>query len=113
MSQKDEEGSSMEMNVRQLHECLQQKKDLLLLDVREPGEYEIANIGGKLIPLGDLPMRFHELDPEKETVVMCHHGGRSAQACLFLQSRGFKRVKNLSGGIDQWSTEVDPTIMRY
>ena len=103
----------MDMKVKDLHDRLEQKQDIVLLDVRERSEYEIANIGGRLIPLGDLPVRFHEIDPEKEVVVMCHHGGRSAQACLFLQSRGFKKVKNLTGGIDRWSEEIDPTIMRY
>lgn len=103
----------MEIRVQELQECLESNKDVFLLDVREQSEYNIANIGGKLIPLGDLPTRFHELDPEKETVVMCHHGGRSRQACMFLQSRGFQKVKNLTGGIDKWSMEIDPTIMRY
>ena len=106
-------GNTVEIQVTDLHTKLGQEQDFVLLDVREVTEYEIANIGGKLIPLGDLPTRFHELDPEKETVVMCHHGGRSAQACLYLQSRGFKKVLNLSGGIDEWSERVDPTIMRY
>lgn len=102
------------MNPNELKERLENgSNDLFLLDVREPEEFQIANIGGTHIPLQDLSMRFQELDPEKEIVVICHHGVRSSHAVSFLRSRGFSKVKNLDGGIDQWSVKVDPTIMRY
>lgn len=101
------------MNPTELKARLDQSEDIFILDVREPEEFQIANIGGKLIPLQDLSMRFNELDPEREIVVVCHHGVRSAHAVGFLRSRGFSKVKNLNGGIDQWSILVDPTVMRY
>ncbi len=88
-------------------------KNVTLLDVRELEEIQLASIGGTHIPLGDLPVRFQELDPEKEIVVLCHHGVRSAHAVGFLRSQGFANVRNLRGGIDAWSLTVDPSVMRY
>ena len=85
-----------------------------LLDVREPFEFEVARIeGANLIPLGELPGRVGELDREKEILVLCHSGMRSAQAAEFLQQAGFARVANVAGGIDAWSTEIDPDVPRY
>jgi rhodanese-related sulfurtransferase len=86
----------------------------LLVDVREPEEYELARVeGSQLLPLS----RFNEwapaLDPERETVFMCHHGIRSAQVCAFLSRQGFENIYNLAGGIERWSAEVDPTVPRY
>ncbi len=86
----------------------------LLIDVREPQEFELARVeAAELLPLS----RFHEwagaLDPARETVFMCHHGVRSAQVCAFLARQGFEKVYNLSGGIDRWSLEVDPSVPRY
>lgn len=86
---------------------------LAILDVREPEEFAIANLGGQLIPLGDLPSRVDELPRDREIVVVCHHGVRSAHACLYLAQSGFPRVLNLSGGIDRWAAEVDPSMPRY
>ena len=86
---------------------------MFLLDVREPFEAEIANLGGVLIPLGDLPARINELDSTRETIVYCHHGNRSRYAAEFLQRQGFGNVKNLTGGIDAWSIEIEPTKPRY
>lgn len=97
----------------ELKERLEKGEEILLLDVREPEEVSIASIGGKHIPLGDLSQRFHELDPEKEVIVLCHHGVRSSHAVSFLRSQGFSKAKNLSGGIEQWSLDIDPTVMRY
>jgi len=85
----------------------------LILDVREPWEIETASVAGTLnIPMGDIPSRLNELDPERETIVMCHHGVRSAQVAMYLARNGFERVLNLAGGIDAWS-EVDPSVPRY
>lgn len=88
-------------------------ENIYVLDVREPHEYQIAQIGGHLIPLNDLPGRVGELDPRREIVVHCKMGGRSQKAAEFLQQNGFKRIQNLAGGINAWSTDVDPTIPRY
>jgi len=87
---------------------------LFLLDVREPQEFAYARIeGAQLIPLGELPARHHELETDGEIVVYCHHGIRSLQAVYFLIQMGFKRVKNLAGGIDAWSIQADPQVPRY
>ena len=86
----------------------------MLIDVREPSEYAINQIpGSKLIPLGSIAERANELDTADEIVLHCHFGGRSAKACETLQKMGFKKVKNLAGGIDAWSQEVDPSCPRY
>jgi sulfur-carrier protein adenylyltransferase/sulfurtransferase len=87
---------------------------LVLLDVREPHEWEIARIpGARLIPLRELPERLGELDPAAEIVTHCHHGGRSLRALEMLRAAGFERVRSLAGGIDAWSTDVDPSVPRY
>lgn len=101
------------MTAAELKAELQAGHALQLLDVREPSEYQIANIGGVLIPLGDLPTRHTELDPHTRTVVLCHHGVRSAHAVGYLRSLGFVDVHNLAGGIEAWSVQVDPTVPRY
>jgi adenylyltransferase/sulfurtransferase len=88
-------------------------EDIFLLDVREPHEYQIASIGGHLIPLGDLPTRVHELDSSREIVVHCKMGGRSQKAAEFLQQAGFRKVRNLAGGIQAWSEQVDPRVPKY
>ena len=84
------------------------------IDVREPNEYQIASIpGAKLIPLGDVPKRVGELDPNPEVIVHCKMGGRSAKACDFLRQSGFKNVKNMLGGITAWSDKIDPSVPKY
>src|SRR3954471_18196571 len=88
-------------------------EDLFVLDVREPNEYQIANLGGYLIPLGDLPKRVSELDSSREIVAHCKMGGRSAKAVDFLRQAGFKKVRNLTGGITAWSDKVDPKVPKY
>ena len=88
--------------------------DLLILDVREPNEYQVNRIpGSTLIPLGELPRRYQELDPDREIVAQCKMGGRSAKAMEFLRSVGFSKVKNLRGGILEWIDTVDPTQPKY
>lgn len=84
-----------------------------VLDVREPWEFELCNLGGQLIPLGELEARAHELDPLHEWAVLCHVGVRSAQAAEFLRRAGFRRARNVAGGIDAWSRRVDPSVPRY
>ena len=87
---------------------------MTVLDVRNPQEYDIARIeGAKLIPLHELQDRLGELDPAATIVAHCHHGARSARAVSFLRQMGFTRAINLAGGIDDWSTQVDPAVPRY
>jgi rhodanese-related sulfurtransferase len=99
---------------QQLRQSLKDDQPLLLLDVREPHEFAYAHIEGSLlIPLQQLPERLDELDAEQDIVVICHHGMRSQQACLFLEHSGYKRLNNLKGGIDAWSMVCDPSVPRY
>ena len=90
-------------------------KSCIVLDVREPWEYETAHIeGSTLIPMGDIPSRvFQELDPEAHIVAICHHGVRSLNVAVWLRNQGFEKTQSLRGGIDAWSAEVDPTVPRY
>jgi molybdopterin/thiamine biosynthesis adenylyltransferase/rhodanese-related sulfurtransferase len=102
-----------EITPRELKARLDKGDDIYVLDVREPHEYQICNINGHLIPLGELPQRGHELDSSKEIVAHCKSGKRSAQAVEFLRGAGFKKIQNLKGGILAWSDEVDPTVPKY
>lgn len=86
----------------------------LLLDVREPWEWERARIeGSELIPMREVPARLDELDPEREVVAICHHGARSQQVAMYLEKNGFPKVHNLQGGVDAWSRTVDPAVPLY
>jgi rhodanese-related sulfurtransferase len=86
----------------------------LLLDVREPWEYEICRIpGSQLVPMGQIVASLGRLDPARETVVICHHGIRSQQVARYLDHQGFERVVNLSGGVEAWARQVDPTMPNY
>lgn len=102
-----------EITVERLKARLDRGEKIFILDVREPREYEIVNLGVPLIPLSELPKRFGELDPSREIVVHCKMGGRSAKAAAFLRQQGFRDVKNLIGGIDAWVNRIDPTLPRY
>src|SRR6059058_5013015 len=102
-----------DMTPEELKRRLDAGEDLFVLDVREPHEYQIANLGGHLIPLGDLPKRVNELDSSREIVAHCKMGGRSAKAVDFLRQAGFKKVRNLTGGITAWSEKVDPKVPKY
>ena len=98
---------------RELVEKLERGEAPVLLDVREQWEYERARIrGSQLVPLADLQDRLHGLDPGAETVVICHHGLRSAHATRFMDRSGFVNVYNLEGGLDAYSA-VDPSVPRY
>jgi adenylyltransferase/sulfurtransferase len=98
----------------ELKSKLDRKDKFILVDVREPYEYEICNIpGSKLIPLGELPARLSELDSADEIVLHCKSGSRSAKALRILQDVGFRKLSNLQGGIQAWSERVDPSIPRY
>ena len=102
-----------EIQPAELKRRLERGDDLFILDVREPHEYQICNLGGHLIPLGDLPKRVHELDSSREIVAHCKMGGRSAKAVDFLRQAGFKKVWNLAGGINAWAEKVDPKVPKY
>ncbi|RPH36487.1 molybdopterin-synthase adenylyltransferase MoeB [bacterium] len=102
-----------EITVEQLKERLDRGEQIQLVDVREPHEYEIVNLGAKLIPLRKLPERVQELDPSKEIVVHCKVGERSERAAEFLRSVGYKNVKNLVGGIRAWAEKIDPSLPKY
>jgi len=90
----------------------------VVLDVREPDELQTASVTADgftllAIPMGVIPPRLAELDPQRPIACLCHHGGRSMQVANFLQNRGFEHVANIAGGIHAWSAEVDPSIARY
>jgi len=102
-----------EITPRELKARLDRGDNLFILDVREPHEYQICNIGGYLIPLGDLSKRVSELDSSREIVAHCRSGKRSAEASEFLRQAGFRKVLNLKGGILAWSDEVDPSVPKY
>ena len=102
-----------EIAPRELKSRLDRGDDLFILDVREPHEYQICNLGGHLIPLGELSRRVNELDSSREIVAHCRSGKRSAEAVEFLRSAGFRKVWNLKGGILAWSDEVDPSTPKY
>jgi molybdopterin/thiamine biosynthesis adenylyltransferase/rhodanese-related sulfurtransferase len=100
--------------VEEVKRRLDRREDVFILDVRNPEEFQICRIpGSTLIPLPELPARFHELDQERELIVHCKSGGRSLKAAQFLRQQGFRRVRNLKGGILAWATTVDPTMPKY
>ena len=102
-----------EITPKQLKQRLDRGDDLYILDVREPHEYQICNLNGHLIPLGELPKRVSELDSSREIVAHCRSGKRSAEAVEFLTKAGFRKIWNLKGGILAWSDEVDPSVPKY
>ena len=107
-------SNGFEISAIDLKRRLDQGEKLRIIDVREPNEYQINRIpGAELVPLGEVPRRYAELDPEEELVVHCKMGARSAKAADFLRSVGFKRVLNLRGGILEWIDKVDPTQPKY
>ena len=108
------DGEIAAISVSDLKRKIDNGDAVVIVDVREPFEYEIAHIeNSKLIPLSDLPDHVEELDRAKEIVALCHTGARSAQAVNFLKGEGFERAFNLAGGIEAWATEIDPTMPRY
>lgn len=99
---------------KELKARLEKGDNLVLLDVREQWEYDLAKLAGSiLMPLGTLPQSMVKLDRKAEIIAICHHGMRSADATNFLLQQGFTSVKNLVGGIDAWSVQVDGTVPRY
>src|SRR4051812_32992798 len=104
-----------EISATDLKRSMDEGKDIQLIDVRQPDEWNFARIrGAKLIPLGEILNRMNEIDPTRDTVIHCKMGGRSARAIEALQRAGFKgNLRNLKGGITAWSNEVDPKVPKY
>jgi len=98
----------------ELKQRIDRGEKMEIIDVRETFEHEVARIeGARLLPLSRFPEWAGTLDPDAEIVFMCHHGIRSAQVCAYLARDGFMHLYNLAGGIDRWSSEVDPNVPRY
>jgi adenylyltransferase/sulfurtransferase len=104
-----------EITVHELNERLDAGEKLFILDVREQHEYDLVNIHGTLIPLGQLDSRLNEIAAhrEEEVIVHCRSGARSAEACKILMANGFKNPKNVVGGINKWSADIDPSLPIY
>jgi rhodanese-related sulfurtransferase len=104
----------MEITPEELSTKIKRGEKLVLIDVREPEEYDICRIeGAKLIPMREFPAHVHELNPKDSIVLYCHHGVRSAQVTLWLRGRGFEKAENLQGGIEAWAELIDPEMERY
>ena len=102
-----------QLSVKELKKRLDAGEDVFVLDVREPYEYQIAQIGGKLIPQNDVPQRLGEIPRDREIVVHCRSGARSQKIAEFLKQSGYTQVVNLAGGILAWSDEIDPKVQKY
>jgi rhodanese-related sulfurtransferase len=116
MSESPDQIAPIEISVGEVKRMLDAAEDFLLIDCREQNEYDHCRIkGSNLIPMNETPARLAELEShrDKRIVVHCHHGGRSLQVTHFLRQQGFEQTQNMSGGIDAWSVEIDPTIARY
>jgi len=105
--------SPWDITPRQLKDKMDAGEDFFLLDVRNPNEYEICEIGGTLIPLPEFGQRFVEVPKDKEVIVHCKMGGRSAKAVQFLRDQGYDNVFNVNGGILAWAEQVDPSLPKY
>lgn len=99
-----------EISVDELNEMIESQKDFQLIDVREPAEYEAANIGGILIPLQTIPQHMDKISKDKPVIIMCRSGKRSASAINFLEDNGFTNLANLTGGILDWKMEIDNSL---
>jgi adenylyltransferase/sulfurtransferase len=102
-----------QLTVKELKARRDAGKEVFLLDVREPYEFQIAQIGGTLIPQNDVPQRLAEIPRDREIVVQCRSGARSQRIAEFLKQSGYTDVVNLAGGILAWSDEIDPHIQKY
>lgn len=107
-------GDSMEITTDELKAKLGSGAKVTLVDVREPWEWNLCHLEeARHIPMGEIPVRYLELDPEDEVVVYCHVGQRSAMVVQYLRQQGFQKAVNLRGGIEAWASQVDPTLRRY
>lgn len=111
--EKDVKNGIRQLTVKELKARIDSGEDVFLLDVREPYEYQIAQIGGTLIPQNDVPQRLSEIPRDREIVVQCRSGARSQRIAEFLKQSGYAQVVNLAGGILAWSDEIDPKVQKY
>jgi molybdopterin/thiamine biosynthesis adenylyltransferase/rhodanese-related sulfurtransferase len=102
-----------QLSVKELKQRIDAGEDVFILDVREPYEYQIAQIGGKLIPQNDVPQRLADIPRDREIVVQCRSGARSQRIAEFLKQAGYPKVVNLAGGILAWADEIDPKVQKY
>ena len=106
--------NNLEISAGELKQSLDRGEKILLIDVREPWEYNFCNIdGSKLIPMGSIPANLQALDVDEPVVCYCHHGMRSLDVTVWLRTQGVENVRSLAGGIDRWSLEVDTKVPRY
>jgi rhodanese-related sulfurtransferase len=106
--------ANIEISPRDVKDLLARNHATVFVDVREQWEYDTAHIAGSvLIPLGDIPSNLARLENAEELVLFCHHGMRSLDAAAWLRSQGIEGARSMTGGIERWSTEIDPTVPRY
>ena len=113
MKEKNSMSGIPQISVQELKQRLDAGEDIMILDVRETYEYQIANIGGTLIPMNEVPRRLAEIDRNREIVVQCRSGARSQRIAEFLAEQGYPNVKNLAGGILAWADQIDPAVQKY
>jgi rhodanese-related sulfurtransferase len=107
-------SDNIEITPAEMKKRLDVGATFLLVDVREPWEYEVCRIdGAKLIPMGSIPQNLQALDVDEDVVCYCHHGMRSMDVAVWLRGQGVQRAKSLAGGIERWSLEIDPRVPRY
>ena len=102
-----------QMSVRELKQRIDQGNAPVVIDVREPQEYQICNLGARLIPMHTVPARLDEIPHDQPVVIQCKSGGRSQRVAEFLAANGYSNVSNLAGGILAWAAEIDPSMPRY
>ena len=102
-----------QMTVQELKQRIDQGEAPVVIEVREPFEYQICNIGARLIPMNEVPARLDEIPRDREVIIQCKSGGRSQRVAEFLQQSGYTNVANLSGGILAWAATIDPTMPTY
>jgi rhodanese-related sulfurtransferase len=106
--------TDLELTPAELKQRLDRGEKLLLVDVREPWEFDVCRIAGaKLIPMGQIPANLQSLDVDEDVICYCHHGMRSLDVAVWLRNQGVATAKSLAGGIERWSREIDPQIPRY
>ena len=106
--------TDLELTPTELKQRLDRSEKLLLIDVREPWEFEICRIAGaKLIPMSQIPANLQALDGDEDVICYCHHGVRSLDVAVWLRNQGVATAKSLTGGIERWSVEIDPRVPRY
>jgi rhodanese-related sulfurtransferase len=106
--------TDLQITPRQVKDRLDRGEKLLLIDVREPHEHALCHIeGAVLIPMGTIPANLQKLDTDDDVICFCHHGMRSLDVANWLRQQGVKSAKSMAGGIDRWSSEIDPAVPRY